>query len=65
MDREQYIQGWYCLECGAEGSIPYDDDDGALTVVNRIKKDHEEKSPHCPWDVSNIMLSFLENYFDK
>lgn len=56
-----FKQPWRWENCGASGEIRYGSESSKLFIVNNIKKDHANLSPHCSFDVDRIKVWVSED----
>lgn len=59
-----FRQPWKCENCGAEGEVPYASDSTPLFVVNSIKRQHNEVSPTCTFDIDAVKVRRKEGQDD-
>ena len=49
-------QYYRCPGCGLQSSVPYEKNESIYSVIIKIRKDHESKSPKCSKSVDDFEL---------
>ncbi len=56
LEQREHEQKWQCERCEGSGTIPVEESEGLMSVVNKIDDAHRNASPKCSVPVSMIRV---------